>query len=206
MSNTTEVVFILDRSGSMAGLESDTIGGFNGMLRKQRELAGKAYLTTVLFDDRYEVLHDRINIRKARELTEKQYYVRGCTALLDAVGRTIQKISHEKDDDSKVIMIITTDGYENASSEYDYKTLKRLIEKKKKEGWEFIFLGANIDAARTAGMFGVDANRSANFHNDTMGIEANYRAIARAVGAFRQKAALDGNWAEEINEDYNKRK
>ena len=147
MSKTTEVVFILDRSGSMAGLESDTIGGFNGMLEKQKELEGRAYLTTALFDDRYELLHDHIDIRKAEKLTEKQYYVRGCTALLDAVGYTIQKIAHEKDEDSQVIMIITTDGYENASHEYTYASLKKLIEKKKKEGWEFIFLGANIDAA-----------------------------------------------------------
>ena len=206
MSKTTEVVFILDRSGSMAGLESDTISGFNGMLEKQKELDGKAYLTTALFDDRYELLHNHIDIRKAEKLTEKQYYVRGCTALLDAVGYTIQKIAHEKDGDSQVIMIITTDGYENASHEYTYASLKKLIEKKKKEGWEFIFLGANIDAAETAGRFGVGADRSANFHNDAMGIEANYRAITKAVGAFRQKAAVDGSWSEEINEDYNKRK
>ena len=206
INNTTEVVFILDRSGSMAGLESDTIGGFNGMLKKQKEEEGKAYLTTVLFDDRYELLHNRIDIRKAKELTDKQYYVRGCTALLDAVGYTIQKIAHEKDDDSKVIFIITTDGYENASHEYSYGSLKKLIEKKKEEGWEFIFLGANIDAAATAGRFGVNADRSANFHNDAAGIEVNYEAITKAVGSFRKQAKLDADWSEEIARDYAKRK
>lgn len=205
-NNTTEVVFILDRSGSMAGLESDTIGGFNGMLKKQKEEEGRAYLTTVLFDDRYELLHNRIDIREAGELTDKQYYVRGCTALLDAVGYTIQKIAHEKEDGSKVIFIITTDGYENASHEYSYASLKKLIEKKKEEGWEFIFLGANIDAAATAGRFGVNADRAANFHNDSSGIEVNYKAITKAVGAFRRQSKVDGNWAEEIASDYEKRK
>ncbi len=202
---TTEVVFILDRSGSMAGLESDTIGGFNGMLKKQKEEAGKAYLTTVLFDDRYELLHNRIDITEARELTDKEYYVRGCTALLDAVGYTIQKIMHEKDEDSNVIFIITTDGYENASREYSYSSLKKLIDRMKKKGWEFIFLGANIDARETAGKFGVDANRAVDFHNDSQGIETNYAALGKAVSAFRTNKIIREDWAEEIEEDYKRR-
>ena len=153
--NTTELVFILDRSGSMSGLESDTIGGYNGMLEKQKGIEGEAFVTTVLFDDQYEILHDHIDIRKVDPVSEKEYYVRGTTALLDAIGKTINKIANAAGSD-KVLFVITTDGMENASREYDYEQVRKMIERQKEKGWEFIFLGANIDAAKTAGKCGIE--------------------------------------------------
>ena len=204
-NNVTELVFVLDRSGSMAGLEKDTIGGFNTMLAKQKKNEGKAYLTTVLFDDRYELLYNRIDLAKARPITEDQYYVRGATALLDAVGYTIQKIKHEKAEGSNVIFVITTDGYENSSHEYTYAKLKELIKKQKKEGWEFIFLGANIDAKETAGKFGVNPERAANFMNDSQGIMNNYATLDKAIKEFRETRKIDAGWSREIDEDYAKR-
>lgn len=203
--NVTEIVFVLDRSGSMAGLEKDTIGSFNAMLNRQKKNESRAYLTTVLFDDRIEVIHNRKDIREVRGLTDKQYYVRGCTALLDAVGYTIQKIRHEKARGSKVIFFITTDGYENASREYSYGRLKKLIANQKEKGWEFIFLGANIDSAAAAGKFGVNVGRVANFVNDAQGIKRNYEALDRTITSFRTTGTVSDDWKKDIDSDYEAR-
>jgi len=176
----TELVFILDRSGSMGGLESDTIGGFNGMIAKQKKEGEKVNVTTVLFDDETEILHDRFPITDVSPLTEKDYYVRGCTALLDAVGKTIGKVENvqkrlpEQSRAGKVIFIITTDGLENSSREYTYGKVRKMIEAKKECGWEFLFLGANIDAVEEAGKIGIRADRSVTFENDSEGISLNY--------------------------------
>ena len=184
--NLTELVFILDRSGSMAGLESDTIGGFNSMLEKQKREPGRAYVTTVLFDNRWELLHDHWMIQEVEPMNEKQYYVRGCTALLDAVGMTIQKLiriqknagpSHKAD---QVIFVITTDGLENASREYSCSRVKEMIEyQKEKYGWEFLFLGANMDAVKEAGHLGIGADRAASYVNDREGVQLNYEVVLK---------------------------
>lgn len=188
----TELIFILDRSGSMGGLESDTIGGYNAMLKKQMEAEGSAYITTVLFDDEYELLHDRINLKGVKPITEKEYFVRGTTALLDAFGKSIQKIvnvqRNTSDDEKaeKVLFVITTDGLENASREYSYTKVRAMIEKQKSRyGWEFIFLGANIDAVSEAEKFGIDSSRAAQFHNDKDGIELNYKVVSEAICELR---------------------
>jgi uncharacterized protein YegL len=214
-SNHTELVFILDRSGSMGGLESDTIGGFNSMLAKQQAEPGECRITTVLFDDKYEVLHDRIDIKAVGSITGKEYFVRGSTALLDAVGLTINKIggvqknTAESHRAEKVLFVITTDGMENASREFSYDRIKSMIEKQKaKHGWEFIFLGANIDAVDVANRFGVDRTRAQNFHNDSEGIALNYAVVSEAVASFRAApvgAALEDDWSAEIQADYKKR-
>jgi len=206
----TELVFILDRSGSMGGLESDTIGGYNGMMAKQKREGEKVNVTTVLFDDEVEILHDRFPIDDVRPLTEEDYYVRGCTALLDAVGKTIGKVENvqkrlpEEKRAGKVIFIITTDGLENASREYDYGKVKKLIEAKKECGWEFLFLGANIDAAAEAGKIGIMADRAVTFENDPKGISLNYevlgRAVRRAVKSRSAECMVEADWAEEIRE------
>jgi uncharacterized protein YegL len=211
-ANLTELVFILDRSGSMAGLETDTIGGFNAMLKKQDQAKGEAVVTTVLFDDRYEILHDRIAIKGIQAMTEADYYVRGTTALLDAVGKTIQKISHaqkktkEAERAEKVLVIITTDGLENASKEYSHAQIKALIEKHKTNfGWEFIFLGANIDAVAEAEKFGIGADRTAQFHNDREGVSLNYDVVGEAICEMRESRALSSDWKKRIDEDYKAR-
>lgn len=180
-TNRTELVFILDRSGSMSGLESDTIGGYNAMLEKQKKEAGEATVTTVLFDDQYELLHDRIDLKGIAPITDREYYVRGCTALLDAIGKTIQKIANVQKHTSsenradKVLFVITTDGMENASREYTYDKIRALVERQKQEyGWEFLFLGANIDAISTARRFGIGADRAVNYHADSQGTRLNY--------------------------------
>lgn len=197
----TEVVFILDRSGSMSGLESDTIGGFNAMIEKQKKEEGEAYISTVLFDDIPEILYDRVPVKKVEPMTMDQYYVRGCTALLDAVGETIKRISAEhkaaksKDVPEKTLFVITTDGMENSSRIYSYKKVKNMIEKaKKKHGWEFLFLGANIDAIEVASRFGIEENRAINYECDSVGTELHYQAITETVSAVRRskdKAELD---------------
>ena len=210
----TEMVFILDRSGSMAGLESDTIGGFNGMLSSQRNVEGEAVVTTVLFDDKYELLHDRIPLAGVAPITNKQYYVRGCTALLDAVGRTIQKIANvqmntaEEMRAEKVIFVITTDGLENASREYRYPQIRQMIqEKQEKFGWEFIFLGANMDAVSEGAKMGIRADRAATYTCDSEGVQANYKAVGRFVAQTRCCAApMGAEWKEEIEEDQKRRK
>ena len=208
----TELIFILDRSGSMSGLESDTIGGYNAMLEKQKKEPGEAVITTVLFDDRYELLHDRINIRGIEPITEKEYYVRGTTALLDAVGRTIGKIGnvqkHTAEDEraENVMFVITTDGMENASREYSYEKIRWMIEhQKSKYGWEFIFLGANIDAIDTAGRFGIGQDRAVNYNADSEGTLLNYEVISETVSCLRACREISEDWKDRIEEDYKKR-
>ena len=211
--NLTEIVFILDRSGSMAGLEDDTIGGFNGMIEKQKKERGEAFVSTVLFDNISEVIHDRVDVQKIQPMTRKDYYVRGCTALLDAVGKAIHhignvhKYAREEDRPEKTIFVITTDGMENASRQYSYKDLKRMIERQKeKYGWEFLFLGANIDAAKEAARFGINADRAANYHADRQGTGVIYETVSEAICQVRQcSAPLRANWKARIDEDYEKR-
>ena len=202
--NLTEIVFILDRSGSMGGLESDTIGGFNAMLEKQKKEEGEALVSTVLFDDRSEVLHDRIPIEKVEPMNDKQYYVRGCTALIDAIGGAIHHISNvhkyirEEDVPAHTIFIITTDGMENASHEYTSKQVKKMIEEKKEKGWEFLFLGANIDAVETARHFGIAEDRAVTYKSDKKGTRLNYKAMCGAISAVRCEETLDASWKDEI--------
>ena len=212
--NLTELVMILDRSGSMSGLESDTIGGYNAMLQKQREAEGEVLVTTVLFDDRIETLCDRVPLETRPRMTERDYYVRGCTALLDAVGRTIRHIAtihryaREEDRPEKTIFVITTDGMENASREYSYERVKKMVEhEKEKYGWEFLFLGANIDAIKTAGHFGINPDRAANYHSDREGTALNYAVLADTVCEMRASAApIGAGWKRRIDEDYKKRR
>ena len=213
MAKLTEMVFILDRSGSMGGLESDTIGGYNSLLAKQQQEEGEALITTVLFDDRVEIVHDRVDIKAVAPLTDKEYYVRGCTALLDALGSSIARVANnhrrmkEEFRPDKVIFVVTTDGMENASREYTYKKVKQMVEhEKEKYGWEFLFLGANIDSAETAGRMGIDADHAVNYHADSRGTELNYRVVSDAVRCARKSAApLDAGWKREIEEDYESR-
>ena len=208
----TELIFILDRSGSMSGLGSDTIGGYNAMLEKQKKEPGEAVITTVLFDDKYELFHDRINIRGIEPITEKEYYVRGTTALLDAVGRTISKIvnvqKHTVEDEraENVMFVITTDGMENASREYSYEKIRRMIEhQKSKYGWEFIFLGANIDAVDTAERFGIGQDRAVNYNADSDGTLLNYEVISETVSCLRADRKISKDWKDRIEEDFRKR-
>ncbi len=208
--NLTELVFILDRSGSMAGLEADTIGGFNAMTQKQRKEPGEALVSTVLFDNETQVIHDRVPLDKVPALTQKEYYVRGCTALLDAVGGAIHhignvhKYAREEDRPEKTLFVITTDGMENASRRYTYDKVKAMIEhQREKYGWEFLFLGANIDAAREAARFGIRADRAANYHADHIGTEVIYEAVSEAVCQVRSCAApLSADWKRKIDADY----
>ena len=208
----TELVFILDRSGSMSGLESDTIGGFNSLMTKQKEEEGDAKVTTVLFDDQYELLHDRYNIGKINKITGKEYFVRGTTALLDAMGKTITKMEntqkYEAEDEKaeKVMFVIITDGMENASSEYSYDKIKKMIDRQKeKYAWEFIFLGANIDAVKTASRFGISEDRAANYHADSKGTVLSYEVINEAVSMVRGEKSINSHWKDTIDEDYKKR-
>lgn len=211
MNNTlTEIVFILDRSGSMSGLESDTIGGFNSMLARQQAAAeGEAAITTVLFDDKYELLHDRTPLKAVTPMTGRQYYVRGSTALLDAVGQTIHKISTAYKYTAgnrcagKVMVIITTDGLENASREYSYEQVRNMIEHQREaHGWEFIFLGANMDAVQVAGRFGISADRAATYHADSEGTQLNYAAMGEAIDDFRASRPVAASWKTKIEQDY----
>ena len=210
--NLTEIVFILDRSGSMAGLERDTIGGFNAMIEKQKKEAGEAYVSTVLFDNVSEVIHDRVDIRKIAPMTDKDYYVRGCTALLDAVGGAIHhignvhKYAREEDRPEKTLFVITTDGMENASCQYSYDRLKAMIQRQKeKYGWEFLVLGANIDAAREAARFGIDADRAANYHADRKGTAVIYEAMSEAVRNVRASRPMSADWKRSIDADFQQR-
>ena len=211
--NLTELVFILDRSGSMAGLEADTIGGFNAMLEKQRKEPGEAVISTVLFDNETEVIHDRIPLDRVPRLTEKEYYVRGCTALLDAVGGAIHhignvhKYAREEDRPEKTLFVITTDGMENASRRYTYDKVKAMIERQRETyGWEFLFLGANIDAAREAARFGIRADCAADYHADSIGTEAVYESVCEAVCQVRRAAPLKASWKQKIDADFKGRK
>lgn len=209
----TELVFILDRSGSMSGLEKDTIGGFNSMLEKQKELPGEAFVSTVLFDNEIKVIHDRVPIKEVRALTDKDYYVRGCTALLDAVGgavhhiANIHKYARREDVPEKTLFVITTDGMENASRHYTYDRVRTMIEREKeKHGWEFIFLGANIDAAAEAGRFGIDSSMSANYKCDELGTALNFESIGNVVSSLRgETGCIPKDWRSDIDEDVKKR-
>lgn len=207
----TELVFILDRSGSMSGLEDDTIGGFNGTIRKQRKVPGRALVTTVLFDHKYEVLHDRVPLNEIYDMTPKEYYTRGCTALLDAMGRTITDISAKrkrmpKDErPGKTIFVIITDGYENASKEYTYDKVKELVKRKGDKGWEFLFLGANMDAVKEAERVGIGHSRSVTYRNDEKGTRIAYDGIAEAVCNMRKldigAAPIGAEWKDDIEKD-----
>ena len=211
--NLTELVFILDRSGSMAGLEKDTIGGFNAMIEMQRGETGEALISTVLFDNETEVIHDRVPLDRVPALTEKEYFVRGCTALLDAVGGAIHhignvhKYAREEDRPEKTLFVITTDGMENASHFYTYDQVKAMIQRQQeKYGWEFLFLGANIDAAREAARFGIRADRAANYYADSVGTEVVYEAVNEAVCQVRRTAPMNNSWRQRIDEDFKRRR
>ena len=211
MKNLTEIVFILDKSGSMSGLEKDTIGGFNSMIEKQKKEEGDAYVSTVLFANESNVIHDRIPVQDVGKMTDKEYFVGGCTALLDAVGDAIHHISNihkyarKEDVPEHTIFVITTDGMENASRRYSSDKVKDMIEKKKKSGWEFIFLGANIDAVETAKSIGISEERTAQYHNDSRGQEVNYEAVCCAVSSVRNNKGLGRGWKKKIEEDYRSR-
>ena len=210
----TEVVFILDRSGSMAGLERETIGGFNSLLEKQKKEEGEALISTVLFDNVSEVLHDRVPVSRMEPMTDKEYYVRGCTALLDAVGGAIHhignvhKYAREEDRPEKTLFVITTDGLENASHHYSAKRVREMIQRQKERyGWEFLFLGANIDAVREAAKFGIDEECAVDYHCDSVGTELNYEVLSAAVSQVRSSGKkLDRSWKARIEEDYAERK
>lgn len=207
----TELVFILDRSGSMGGLESDTIGGFNSLIEKQRKQEGKCFVTTVLFDDRLETLHDRLSLDKVEKMTDNDYTVRGCTALIDAIGETVKHISdvhryiREEDIPEHTMFVITTDGLENASHLYSSDEVKKMIEQKKELGWEFLFIGANIDSVETAKHFGIDEDRAVNYHADKQGTGILFKTVSNAVGKMRACEPLAADWSAEIEEDYKSR-
>lgn len=212
-NNVTEMVFILDRSGSMAGLESDTIGGFNSLIEKQKKLDGKAYVSTVLFDNLTEVIHDRVEIQNIKPMTEEEYFVRGCTALIDAIGgaihhiANIHKYARPEDVPSHTVFVIITDGAENASRHYTSDRVKAMIEKEKEQyGWEFMFIGANIDAVETAREYGIDESRAVNYNADTVGTSIVYEAVESAVNSIRFSNELRSDWNAPIIKDYENRK
>ena len=211
--NLTEMVFILDKSGSMAGLEADTIGGFNGMIEKQKKEEGKALVSTVLFSNDSTVLHDRVDLRKIEPMTDQQYFVSGCTALIDAIGGAIHhignvhKYAREEDRPEHTIFIITTDGMENASRRYTSDQVKAMVKRQKeKYGWEFLFLGANIDAVETAAHFGIEEDRAVTFHNDSRGQALNYAELSEAVRTVRACVPLSREWKRNIEKDFTERK
>ena len=206
--NLTELVFLLDRSGSMAGLEADTIGGFNSMIQKQKREPGKALVSTVLFDDRCEVIYDRVPLDNSPPMTDKVYYPRGCTALLDAMGGAIHHIglihryARPEDRPARTLFVITTDGMENASHRYRLPDIKRMIERQKKRyGWEFLFLAANIDAVSTASRFGIGADRAVTYRSDSAGTRLNYDVVSDAVCQFRSGAPMSADWKAPIEAD-----
>ncbi len=211
-NNKTELVFILDRSGSMSGLERDTIGGFNSMIEKQKKEKGECYVSTVLFDDVSEVLHDRIKLENVPKMTENDYTVRGCTALIDAIGGAIHhignihKYARAEDVPDNTLFVITTDGQENASRRYTSKKVKEMISRQKeKYGWEFLFIGANIDAVSTASRYGISSDRAVNYNADSEGTQIVYEAVAKAVCNVRASAPLGSNWCHSIDDDYRRR-
>ena len=211
-NNITELVFILDRSGSMSGLEGDTIGGFNSLIDKQRKQEGECYVSTVLFDDVSELLHDRVKLSEIPRMTEDDYTVRGCTALIDAIGGAIRHIANihkyarPEDVPEHTMFVIMTDGMENASHRYSSGEVKKMIEREKEEyGWEFLFIGANIDSVETAGRFGIGADRSVNYHADHEGTAVVFETVAETVCGFREKRPLKASWGEKINRDFKSR-
>lgn len=208
----SELIFIIDKSGSMSGLEKDTIGGFNSLIRNQKKEKGQAIVSLILFDDSIEYLYERVDLEKVEELSEKDYVPCGCTALLDAIGNSINKINNIRKEKSNkeiidnTLVVITTDGLENASKEYNYKMIKNIINKKKEEKWEFLFLGANIDSEEVASSIGIDKERSVNYNCDEEGIKLNYQCINEAVSTMRTCGSVDDSWRKEIDEDIKKRK
>ena len=208
----TEIVFILDKSGSMSGLESDTIGGYNSFLEKQKKEEGEAYVSTVLFSDTSSVIHDRVPIKKIEPMNDKQYSVGGCTALLDAIGGAIKhignvhKYAREEDRPEKTVFVITTDGQENSSHIYDYEKIKKLVKKQQeKHGWEFIFLGANIDAIGEAGKLGIASNRAVRYECDGTGTMLNFNCISDSISLLRTCDAMPDNWKEKIEKYHSKK-
>ena len=211
-NNITALVFILDRSGSMAGLENDTIGGFNSMIEKQKKQDSACYVSTVLFDNESEVIHDRVNLHDIPPMTDRNYTVRGCTALIDAIGGAIHhignihKYARPEDVPEHTMFVITTDGQENASHRYTREQVKKMIERQKeKYGWEFLFIGANIDAVETAARYGISKDRAVNYNADGEGTHILYESVAKAVCNVRASAPLSADWSEDINADYLKR-
>ena len=211
-NNITELVFILDRSGSMSGLEGDTIGGFNSMIEKQKKQEGECYVSTVLFDNESQVLHDRVKLQDVPLMTDNDYTVRGCTALIDAIGGAIRhignihKYARTEDVPEHTMFIITTDGHENASRRYTADKVRSMIERQKeKYGWEFLFIGANIDAVETAARYGISKDRAVNYKADSEGTHVLYDTVARAVCSVRAKAPLSADWSEDIASDYKRR-
>jgi len=212
-NNTTELVFILDRSGSMAGLESDTVGGFNAMIDKQKKQDGECYVSTVLFDNASEVLHDRVKLADIRKMTDDDYTVRGCTALIDAIGgsirhiRNIHRYARPEDVPAHTVFVIITDGQENASHRYSGEQVRQMIDLQKKEqGWEFLFIGANIDAVETAARYGISGDRAVNYHADNKGTQVIYETVSRAVGSVRACCPLSADWSADIDADFASRK
>ena len=211
-NNITELVFILDRSGSMSGLESDTIGGFNAMIEKQKKQEGECYVSTVLFDSESEVLHDRVKLAEIPKMTDKDYTVRGCTALIDAIGGAIHhignihKYARSEDVPEHTVFVITTDGMENASRIYSSDKVKKMIEKQKeKYGWEFLFIGANIDAVETAARYGISRDRAVNYKADSRGTHVLYDTVSDAVCTLRANVSLTESWGKNIDEDFRTR-
>ncbi|MBR4296305.1 MAG: VWA domain-containing protein [Clostridia bacterium] len=212
MNNVTELVFILDRSGSMAGLEADTIGGFNAMIEKQKKQEGECYVSTVLFDNVSEVLHDRVRLTEITPMTDREYTVRGCTALIDAIGGAIHhignvhKYARPEDVPEHTVFVITTDGMENASCKYTSERVKQMIERQKERyGWEFLFIGANIDAVETAAQYGIDRDKAVNYNADEKGTEILYKSVCHVVGNIRANKDIEPDWSEELDRDYQKR-
>ena len=207
----TELVFILDRSGSMCGLEKDTIGGFNSLIEKQKKEEGEATVTCVLFDDEHEMIYDREDLNDISPMTDKEYYVRGCTALYDAIGSTIQHIElihkhiRKEDVPEKTIFVITTDGLENSSREFSVKKVKQMIEKKKETGWEFLFLGANLDAIKVGRDFGISEEYAVRYECDPVGTQLNYTCVSKAIGNVRKGKKLTRKWKEDIEADFESR-
>ena len=208
----TELVFILDRSGSMSGLERDTIGGFNSMIEKQKKEAGEAVVSTVLFDNESVVIHDRLPLDKVPRMTEEEYFTCGCTALLDAVGGAIHhignihKYARKEDVPEKTIFVITTDGCENASKHYNYEKVRRMIQRQKERyGWEFLFLGANMDAVSEARRFGISADRAVRYKCDEEGTALNYEVIGDTLCCFRAARTLPADWKNRIDADVRSR-
>lgn len=212
-NNITELVFILDRSGSMAGLEGDTIGGFNSLIEKQRKQDGECYVSTVLFDNVSEVIHDRVKLSEIKLMTDKEYYVKGCTALIDAIGGAIKhignihKYARPEDVPEHTMFVITTDGAENASRKFSSDEVKKMIERQKEKfGWEFLFIGANIDSVETAKHFGIGADRAVNYHADSQGTSVLYESVSDTVCCMRASRPIEADWSDRINKDFKSRK